>query len=69
MCVCVCVAGLDMLGCDASRAHKAHQGMRQVIHQLQLLHQVWQDVLPCRVYIKAISKYEEDDKEGGREAV
>ncbi|MPC08494.1 centromere/kinetochore protein zw10 homolog [Portunus trituberculatus] len=47
---------LDSLGCDASRAEKTQQGMRQVIHQLQLLHRVWQDVLPYRVYIKAISR-------------
>lgn len=48
--------GLDSLGCDASRAGKAQQGMRQVIHKLQLLHRVWQNVLPHSVYIKAISE-------------
>uniref|UniRef100_A0A0P4W4M1 Centromere/kinetochore protein zw10 homolog n=1 Tax=Scylla olivacea TaxID=85551 RepID=A0A0P4W4M1_SCYOL len=47
---------LDSLGCDASQAEKTQQGMRQVIHQLQLLHRVWQNVLPYRVYIKAISR-------------
>lgn len=47
---------LGSLGCDASQAGKAQQGMRQVIHQLQLLHRVWQNVLPCSVYIKAISR-------------
>lgn len=51
-----CVVGLDSLGCDASRAGKAQQGMRQVIHKLQLLHRVWQHVLPHSVYIKAISE-------------
>ncbi|XP_050712012.1 centromere/kinetochore protein zw10 homolog isoform X2 [Eriocheir sinensis] len=47
---------LDSLGCDVSRAGKAQQGMRQVIHKLQLLHRVWQNVLPHGVYIKAISR-------------
>ncbi|KAK8726414.1 hypothetical protein OTU49_010253 [Cherax quadricarinatus] len=47
-------AGLDAIGCDTSGANKAQQGMRQVIHQLQLLHSVWQNVLPHNVYTKAI---------------
>lgn len=52
------VAGLNSLGCDASQAGKAQQGMRQVIHKLQLLHRVWQNVLPRGVYIKAISEFQ-----------
>lgn len=59
-------AGLDSLGCDASRAGKAMQGMRQVTHKLQRLHGVWQNVLPHSVYIKAISKVQGSP---GREGV
>lgn len=48
-------AGLDMIGCDTSAVNKAEQGMRQCLHQLQLLHRVWQHVLPHTVYTKAMS--------------
>lgn len=47
--------GLDMIGCDTSAVNKAEQGMRQCLHQLQLLHRVWQHVLPHTVYTKAMS--------------
>ncbi|KAK3876808.1 hypothetical protein Pcinc_018426 [Petrolisthes cinctipes] len=47
-------SGLDTLGSDSSGVSRAHQGMRQVLHQLQLLHRVWQNVLPHTVYTKAI---------------
>ncbi|XP_042207965.1 centromere/kinetochore protein zw10 homolog [Homarus americanus] len=47
-------AGLDTIGCDTSGVNKAQQGMRQVLHQLQLLRRVWQDVLPHTVYTKAM---------------
>lgn len=47
-------AGLDTIGCDISGLSKAQQGMRQVLHQLQLLHRVWQNVLPHTVYTKAM---------------
>lgn len=46
--------GLDSAGCDASAVGGAEQGMRQVLHQLQLLHRVWQNVLPHTVYTKAM---------------
>ncbi|CAL4121290.1 unnamed protein product, partial [Meganyctiphanes norvegica] len=46
--------GLDSAGCDASAVAGAEQGMRQVLHQLQLLHRVWQNVLPHTVYTKAM---------------
>lgn len=46
--------GLDTLGSDTSGVTRAQQGMRQVLHQLQLLHRVWQNVLPHTVYTKAM---------------
>lgn len=46
--------GLDTIGCNTSGVNKAEQGMRQCLHQLQLLHSVWQNVLPHTVYTKAI---------------
>ncbi|XP_045583707.2 centromere/kinetochore protein zw10 homolog isoform X1 [Procambarus clarkii] len=47
-------AGFENIGCNTSGVNKAQQGMRQVLHQLQLLHRVWQNVLPHDVYTKAI---------------
>ncbi|XP_066948974.1 centromere/kinetochore protein zw10 homolog isoform X1 [Macrobrachium rosenbergii] len=46
--------GLDTIGCNIDGVNKAEQGMRQCLHQLQLLHRVWQTVLPCSVYTKAM---------------
>ncbi|KAK4295906.1 hypothetical protein Pmani_031551 [Petrolisthes manimaculis] len=50
------VSGVDSIGSDSTGTgvSVAHQGMRQVLHQLQLLHKVWQNVLPHTVYTKAI---------------
>ncbi|XP_068232903.1 centromere/kinetochore protein zw10 homolog [Palaemon carinicauda] len=46
--------GLDTIGCNMDGVSRAEQGMRQCLHQLQLLHRVWQTVLPTTVYNRAM---------------
>ena len=50
------ITGVTSLGCDAGSVSRAEQGVRQCLHKLQLLHNVWQDVLPVSVYTKSIGK-------------